>query len=203
MAIARDDDVARPQGPLAIGVSALEERLDDDDADALLVVRHLDELDPEPTLALQHYALVERLRPGLVEEASRRNRFLADLLAMRSRVLDQARAQPDGELLVALLGRETLKAKQLAPPLQLVLQLMTLLRKAQPPAAAALAAAVAPALPPLAARHANARSAVTLVRRTIAATSPAGGGGGGDAPAPNGHGGSGKKAKKAKKERPE
>ena len=35
-------------------------------------------------------------------------------------------------------GRETLKAKQLAPPLQLVLQLMTLLR-AQPPAAAALA----------------------------------------------------------------
>ena len=103
--------------------------------------------------------------------------------------------------LVALLGRETLKAKQLAPPLQLVLQLLTLLR-ATAAAAAALAAAVAPALPPLAARHANARSAVTLVRRAIAATSPAGGGGGGDAPAPNGRGGSGKKAKKAKKERP-
>ena len=105
--------------------------------------------------------------------------------------------------LVALLGRETLKAKQLAPPLQLVLQLMTLLRVAQPPAAAALAAAVAPALPPLCrpprerafGRHAG--------PPRHCRDEPRGCGGGADAAARNGHGGSAPKKKKAKKERPE
>ena len=169
---------------------------------------------PRPTQILRRLPAVGwRLAPTLVEMVSgARDAFLCgEACALLRTLLEQKGALGDDasrltphlpalqNALVALLGRETLKAKQLAPPLQLVLQLMTLLRKAQPPAAAALAAAVAPALPPLAARHANARSAVTLVRRAIAATSPAGGGGGADAPARNGHGGSAKKAKKAKK----
>ena len=169
---------------------------------------------PRPTQILRRLPAVGwRLAPTLVEMVSgARDAFLCgEACALLRTLLEQKGALGDDasrltphlpalqNALVALLGRETLKAKQLAPPLQLVLQLMTLLRKAQPPAAAALAAAVAPALPPLAARHANARSAVTLVRRAIAATSPAGAGGGADAAARNGHGGSAKKAKKAKK----